>query len=218
MARKVQEESSSSQNVKRNIQRISERGSAVEIILSDSSPFFIMPEDFACLEISEGEDISPDEYEKLEILDEKRRAVKKSLDLISISSQTEYLLKIKLMKRDYSSVSISAALEYLHSRNLINDREYAEQWLISRLKKNPSGPYLLKGLLSGKGVARDISESVVDSFFTEDVMEEAISRQVEKLQRKKDITKDKIISRLLSKGFSMKDIRKHFSNNLLIFL
>ena len=64
--------------LKENIQRISERGSAVEIILSDSSPFFIMPEDFACLEISEGEDISPDEYEKTgKYLMKKRRAVKK---------------------------------------------------------------------------------------------------------------------------------------------
>ena len=49
-------------------------------------------------------------------------------------------------------------------------------------------------------MARDISESVVDSFFTEDVMEEAISRQVEKLQRKKDITKDKNYKQASFKG------------------
>lgn len=216
MARKVQEESSSSQNVKRFIQKISERGSGVEIFISDSSPFFIMSDDYSGLDITSGEEISSEMYEKLKTLDEKTSAVKKSIDLLSISPQTEYLIKIKLMKRGFSAPAVSGALEYLSNKKLVNDREYAEQWISSRLKKNPSGPFVLKGMLSAKGVDRETADSVVNSFFTEETMHDLIIKQAEKLKRKKDITEDKLIKKLLSKGFPMKEIRKYFSNNLFI--
>ncbi len=217
MVRKVLEESSSSQNDNFSIQNISERGSAVEIMLSDSSPFLLLTEDFKESGISEGDEISPEKYYELKILDEKRSAVKKSIDLLSISSQTEYLLKVKLLKRGFSKFAAEEAVSYLKSKNLINDREYAEQWISSRLRNNPSGPYVLKGMLSSKGVDRETAESVVNSLFTEEASEKAVSALAEKLRRNRNITDEKIIRKLLSKGFSMKEIRKYFSNNLLIF-
>ena len=213
----MREESSSSQNDNFFIQNISERGSAVEIKITDSSPFFILHEDYIETGIKSGDEIAPAVYETLKFLDEKRSAVKKSISLLSISPQTEYLLKIKLIKRGFSSEASSAASAYLKNKNLLDDRKYAEEWSASRLKKNPCGPYLLKGLLSSKGVDRQTAESVVNELFTDEAAEEAVSRQVEKLRRNKSNTDDKIIKKLLTKGFSMKDIRKYFSNSLLIF-
>ena len=216
MDREELEESSSSQNVNFFIQKISERGSAVEIKLSDSSPFFILADDYKEAGFSEGEEISPEKYNQLKKLDEKRSAVKKSVDLLSISSQTEYLLKTKLLKRGFSREASEDAVSYLKNKNLINDTDYAKQWVISRLRKNPSGPYILKGMLSARGVDRETADSVVNSLFTDETAEKAISVQAEKLRRNKKNTDEKIIRKLLSKGFAMKDIRKYFSNNLLI--
>ena len=209
MDREELEESSSSQNDNFFIQKISERGSAVEIKISDSSPFFILNEDFNETGLLEDSEISPEIYKKLQFLDEKRRAVKKSLDLLSISSQTEYMLKLKLIKRGFSSEASASAAEHLRNKNLVNDRDYAEKWVASRLKKNPSGPFVLKGLLSSKGVDRKTAESVVNSLYTEDAAVEAVLKQIEKLKRNKNNSEEKIIKKLLSKGFSMKDIRKH---------
>ncbi len=214
MARKVQEESSSSQNDNFFIQNISERGSAVEIKFSYSSPFLLLNEDFNEAGITEGDEISLDKYSELKNLDEKRSAVNKSISLLSISPQTEYLLKMKLLKRGFSREASEAACLYLRNKNLINDREYAHQWVSSRLRKNPAGPYILKGMLSSRGVDRETAESVVNEIFTEETAEDAVTRQVEKLRRNKNNTDEKIIRKLISKGFSMKEIRKYFSNNL----
>ena len=216
MDRKELEESSSSQNVNFFIRKISERGSAVEIKLSDSSPFFILADDYKEAGFFEGKEISPDKYEELKMLDEKMSAVKKSVDLLSISPQTEYLLKTKLLKRGFSREASEEAVIYLKSKNLINDMDYAEKWVLSRLRKNPSGPYILKGMLSARGVDRETADTVVNSLFTEETAENAVSFQVEKLRRNKNNTDEKIIKKLLSRGFAMKDIRKYFSNNLLI--
>ncbi len=192
LARKVREESSSSQNDNFFIQNISERGSAVEIKITDSSPFFILPEDYIEAGIKSGDEISPAEYETLEFLDEKRSAVKKvSRFIIYIFSDRIYAKNKTYEKRISSEASASAAA-YLKNKNLVDDRKYAQQWAALRLKKNPSGPYVLKGMLSSKGVDRETAESVVKELFTEEAAEEAVLRQVEKLRRNKSNSDDKI--------------------------
>lgn len=214
MVREGPEENSSSQNDSFLVKNISERGSAIEIKFSDSSSFFILASDYLETGLHSGDKVSLEIYEKLKELDEKRHAVKKALNLLSFSPHTEYLLKIKLVKKGFSRAASDAAAEYLRNKELINDRDYAEQKVLSYLEKNPSGSFFLVGMLVSKGVDRETAESVVKSCYTEKIAEAAVLRQVEKLKRNKKNTEEKIIKKLLGKGFSMKEIRKYVSGIL----
>ncbi len=209
MAREGQEESTSSQNVNKYILNISERGTSVEITVSDSSSFFIFNEDFCSVDISSGDPVDSRLFELLVLFDERYRACRKSLDLLSISAQTRYMLKIKLLKRGFSEESVNYAVEYLEKKNLINDRDYAERWVESRLKKNPEGPFRLKVMLTGKGVERAVADDVVNALLDDQAVETAVKKIIEKLEKRSGMTGEKIMRKLLSKGFSPAVIKKY---------
>jgi len=206
------EEGSSSQNVN-TIVEIKERGAFIGVTLSSGSSFFIFPEDFAQLGLSRDKAISAELLKKIEFLNNISLTYKKALNILSFASTTMFLLQQKLLKKGFDNVSISKTIEKLSEKKLINDRKFAENWVSSRLSRNPESPFALKSALMKKGVDRETAEEVLKDFTPDSSMyiegfEKALSKQLRKTSK----TAEKIKMSLVRKGYPISLINKYLDN------
>ncbi len=216
MDRKAQEENFNSQNVKLSVSSFKQRGSAgetIQVFLSDGSSFFMPQKFIITYNLYKGMEVDPD------ILDLIRNAVllnnteKKAVELLSFRDHSCREIELKLVKREFPIEIVKEVITALKDRGLLNDSEYAEKWLFSRLKRYPEGRAKLKAGLLKKGISREICTDVISSVFSEELETDALLRAAEKLRRKRKITGDKLIRSLLNKGFNYTGIKSYISDN-----
>lgn len=203
----VQEEDSSSQNVNITVTGIYTKGAFIEVSLSTGASFFISDSDFLEYSFSKGDAISSGTAEKLEKGDRFIRCRSKALELLSLSEHTAYLLRGKLLQRDYDSETVKEVIAFLSEKKYLDDSRYAELWLKSRLRKNPAGKSVLTAALISRGVSRETAERAVSGILDEETLMAGARLAYRKAASKKNITKEKIVANLLKKGYSMSVIR-----------
>ncbi len=214
MEEKEQEEGSSSQNVNITVVEIEERGAFIGIILSNGSSFFIFPEDFTSLELASGKEVSYKLLKKIELLNNISLAYKKAVSILSFAPTTAFLLKQKLLKKGFDTVSVAKAVERLSEKKLIDDKKFASGWVATRLSRNPESPFLLKSALIRKGVDREIADEVLKDFTPDsDIYIESFEKALAKQLRKSSKTAEKIKISLIRKGYPISLINKYLTNN-----
>lgn len=140
--------------------------------------------------------------------EEKLRAKKKAMSLLQHNDRTEWELRDKLKRAEFSDEAIDEAIEYVRSFHYIDDKRYAVRFVeiyhTSRSKKR-----LWQDLMK-----RHVPEEYISLALEqlEDGDSEALQREIEKLTRyKEELTyeeKQKITAKLYRKGFSVNDIRR----------
>lgn len=80
----------------------------------------------------------------------------------------EYLKKLAVSRKskgqeEPSAVAVEQIIERLKKKGLVNDRQFAESWVISRRRSKRKGLWALKAELYQKGVAKEIIEETVSS-------------------------------------------------------
>ena len=214
MVEREREEDSSSRNVNISVSQIKERGTFIEIILSNSSSFFILPEDARSLDINSAGDISDSLLEKLEYLDMVCRAYSKALDILAFAPSTGFMLKQKLIKKGFSGIEINTVIERLSGKKILDDRQYAENWVSSKLLRNPQSPLMLKAALMRKGVSRALAEDVLKGLTPEsDAYIEAFEKAFHKQIRRSGRTPEKIRISLARKGYPLSLINKYLDDD-----
>ena len=213
MEEREQEEGSSSQNVNITVSVYKERGTFLEIILSDSSSFFILPDDFIATKLFPGDIVSEEMREHIAISHKICLAFNKALSLISYAPSSAFMLKQKLIRKGFDSVSVSEAFKILAARKIIDDRAFAENWVSSRLRRNPESPMVLKAALMRKGIERSVAEEVLKEL-TPDSSQyiEAFEKAFERQMRKAGRTDDKVRISLSRKGYPLSLINKYLDN------
>jgi len=143
--------------------------------------------------------------------------LKKSFHYLSLRSRTEQEMRNYLQKKtekyNFKPEIIDKVIEYLKERNFINDKDFVEEYISSRLKSKPRSLFLLKRELSQKG----ISEENIETYLSENSVDEQAA--AEKLLTRKSYTwanlpylkkKKKTYDFLRTKGFNFDIIRLAF--------
>ena len=65
----------------------------------------------------------------------QKSAVEKAMDLLLFKARSEYELRSKLKEKEYSDEEIDEAIKYVSSFGYLNDRKYAEQFVLSNSSK-----------------------------------------------------------------------------------
>lgn len=203
----VQEEDSSSQNVNITVTGIYTKGAFIEVSLSTGASFFISDSDFLGYSFSKGDTVSSETAQRLEEGDRYIRCRSKALELLSLSEHTAFLLRNKLMQRDFDPETVKKVICFLKEKKYLDDSRYAELWLKSRLRKNPAGKPVLAAALVSRGVSRETAEKAVSENLDEETFMAGARLAYRKAASKKNITKEKIVANLLKKGYSMSVIR-----------
>ena len=96
--------------------------------------------------IKQGEDLTQENYEKIQNEVLLKRAKKRAMHLLEDMDRTESALRKKLKAGQYPENAISGAIEYVRSFGYLDDARYAENFVMSR--KDSKSKRDIKALLA----------------------------------------------------------------------
>lgn len=176
--------------------------------------------------IYDGKEIDAEELEEILFEELKSRFSQRALSYVSKTIKTEfqlrrYLRTLSIKKRGtwYKDIEkeqlgriFNEVIEKLNEYGYINDEQFAEQFILSRIKNKPRGKIILVSELMSKGVNKEIAREKVDELVEDEY--EVLKRTYEKKFKEENITiRDrKKIDFLKRKGFSWDLIEKLIKN------
>ena len=132
--------------------------------------------------------------------------------LLKIRLRSEQEIRDKLKLKHFPAKVIEETIGYFQDLTLIDDRQFAQNWIASRLKK-PFGTHRIRLELKTKGIDKDILEDELKKATLEcpefDIVMQLAQKQGSKYR---DAPKEKIQQRLyqylLRRGFSTATVMK----------
>lgn len=144
-----------------------------------------------------------------------KRAKIRAMALLKDRDYTRKKLEEKLKDSGYPKESIDKAIEYVDSYGYINDRRYADNYIISR--SATKSKRAIQMWLSNQGVSSDIINAAIDDFYNneDDVANPELDLIIKQLKTKyynKDLKdyeqRQKVKASLYRKGFMSDNINK----------
>jgi len=173
-----------------------------------------------------GKELSDEEYGEILHHDLSERVFNRAVTYISRGVKSEKQIRTYLnnllfkkkgawfedLSKDVGNEIVDFAVEKLKSYSYINDEEYAEQFVLSRIKSKPRGKYILVSELISKGISKDIAERKVNELVEDEYS--ILQRVYEKKFGESKISKEdrKKIDFLLRKGFDWDLIERYINN------
>ena len=158
-----------------------------------------------------GQIVTPERLSQMQLESEKDTAFDKALTHLSATLKTEKQISDFLAKKGYLPAVIDYVLEKLRSYNFLNDREYAETYVQSAVKRK--GGRLIKMELRSKGIADESIENALSSLDEADELETAKTLLLKYMRGKTaDVsTLQKAYRHLMGKGFSYDVVKEALS-------
>ncbi|MCK5198083.1 MAG: regulatory protein RecX, partial [Spirochaetales bacterium] len=169
--------------------------------LSDSSSFFITDKMILENDLESGTFLSEKQINELKSHAEYIFAKKKALELLGAREHSVYQLKQKLLMRDFDLQVVLRVLDELQDEGSLSNVRFIEAWVTSRLRKHPEGYRSLSAGLVKAGVPSDEVREYLVPFMEEIDLDRLIEEAAEKILKKNNITKDKLVRGLKNRGF-----------------
>jgi regulatory protein len=106
-------------------------------------------------------EITPALLEQLLQEDGQSKALATALAFLGHRARSESEIRKRLERDEWSEPVVDAVLLKLRAAKLVNDEEFAQQWVDNRSRFKPRGGRLLQQELRQKGVARDDIEAAL---------------------------------------------------------
>lgn len=144
-----------------------------------------------------------------------------SIHFLSYRMRTKKEIYDYLMKKELEPEYIEKIIERLTKEKLLNDREFAEMFVRTRMNTSSKGPKLIEQELREKGVSAAIIASVIPMYGYEEQYDKAYKFMEKKLRQstKHAFRKrmEQLQMNLIRKGFAsdvVKDVASEFSGEL----
>ncbi len=196
-------------------QTVKKSPSKVKVSFEENS-YIISVNTFAHFALYDGKEVEDSELEEILVYDLRSDLLERCINYITYSPRTQsqvrdyimkYLKKIGVLELNIDSENlIEEIIEKLKEFKYINDYDYAELFVKSRIKNKPKSRYFLLSELLSKGIDKELANEVLDSLMPDSL--EMLRRVYEKKFRDEPITFEdkKKITYLQRKGFSWDDI------------
>ena len=129
----------------------------------------------------------------------------KAVGYLARAEQSRFGLTRKLIEKKYEKKYVEAALDYLEMKGYLSDLRFATAWLNTRRTNHYEGRNRLAAELASRGIARDVANTALDEFFTENDEMEICRKAYEKLSKSK--SGEKLTAAMLRQGFTQKQIQ-----------
>lgn len=173
----------------------------VNVYLDGTFAFGLYRDTAAWLEV--GQVLSDEKIKKLQEADQKAEVYNKALEFISYKPRTVMETYRKLREAGYAEDLISNTLSKLSENGLLNDKEYAAEWVDERQHSKPKSKRALEYELRKKGIPDHLIQSAVEE--TDD-FQSALEIAESRLYRFEGLSKfdfrKKMANFLAAKGFN----------------
>ena len=138
--------------------------------------------------------------------DEARKAWNDTLQYITHSMRTEYQIKQHLRKKEYEEEAIIRAIEKAKNYRYVDDLNYANSYVRTKMKTTDKGPAIISQELKEKGVHLSFIETALEQFTPSKQLESALQFLEKKANIKRHDSsqafKKRMLESLVRKGFS----------------
>ncbi|MDO8551298.1 MAG: RecX family transcriptional regulator [bacterium] len=157
--------------------------------------------------------VSEEQIERLIKENEFQKAYDKALHFLSFRPRSQRELTDMFSKKDIGEETIKMVMRKLEEQGFLNDEEFAKWWIEQRLNFKPSSRRLLSLELLRKGVAKDLAQSLLDSYIDKDKEYQLAKKTAEKkmgsLKKLPILVRRKKLSEYLGRrGFSWEIIKR----------
>ncbi|MBQ8468543.1 MAG: RecX family transcriptional regulator [Clostridia bacterium] len=152
-----------------------------------------------------GKEIDENLLADILIESETKQAFEKASNYLATRLHSKFELRMKLIKKEFSSRAIELALNRLEDYGYVNDKEFAKAFAAQNSKLSRQ---MISQKLSSKGVSKDIIAEVVCAADPENEFQKALTVAEKYLKGKdKDSVRDKLYISLARKGFDGQTIK-----------
>jgi len=178
------------------------RGEQLRVELSDGSSFFISALLAFRQSLKAGDPLSPEQVLLLQEESLRLEAEKKALGLLARAPHSVQALRRKLYQRRLPAQAVERAVDGLIAAGLLNDEDYAREWIQLRLRRHPEGKAALIAGLRQHGVDRETAERVTHELVSFPVELESARRLADKLRRRSACEAEELAERLRVRTFA----------------
>lgn len=175
-------------------------------IFVDEKYSFSCPElELAKFGLAIGQTLSATQLTSIKNQTEVAKAIEKALDYLDLRPRSIFEMKAYLQRKGYNAASIDQAIAYLISKQFLNDKSFAVNWIENRKLLNPRSKKQLRLELYQKGLDRQLVTEVLADY--QEIDEEAALKEI--IEKRGRLYRDraKLISYLLRKGFNYRLIK-----------
>ncbi|MCA9387184.1 RecX family transcriptional regulator [Candidatus Dojkabacteria bacterium] len=165
-------------------------------------------------QIHKGKNITSEIKSEIEQLSKENFIKEKALKYIFIRPRSRKELSDYLIyKKELDESSVNSVLNTLEQKGTVNDSEFAKWFVSQRLISNKYGEQRIRSDLIKKGIAKSIIDKSIKELVNKDDQQEKIKELIKKFEKEIKETdeykkKQKIVQRLLSRGFLYENILK----------
>ena len=131
----------------------------------------------------------------------------KACDYRSRAEQSRCGLTQKLVKKSFQKKYINMVLDYLESKDYLNDLRFSTAWLNTRKINHYEGRTKLLAELRNRGICEKTASKALDDFFILNDEFEICKKAYQK-HKKNGKTEDKLMQAMFKSGFSHKLVLK----------
>ena len=125
------------------------------------------------LRLKVGQSFDADRLKEVAEAEEAHKALESALRLLELRARSGKEIEQRLRDKGYEDEVIVATITKLAGLGLIDDADFARQWVESRSRARPKGTRMLRSELAQKGVAKSDIEEAVAKVTPEDEAEMA---------------------------------------------
>jgi len=179
---------------KRNRQRIN-------VYLDGEFAFGLSRITAAWLEV--GQELSNEKIQELQAADEIEVAYQRAFKYLNYRPRSENEIWDNLRKHETPDEVIGDVIDRLHRNKLVNDVDFAQQWVENRSEFRPRGRRALSMELRRKGISTDIIDQVLQDIDEDELAYQAAVKQSRKYRLQDwEAYRVKMISFLARRGFN----------------
>ena len=108
--------------------------------------------------LQEGNELSQGEISGLQTEDQIQQGYQRAINFLSYRARSEQEIKLNLQKHQVPEAIIESILVKLRDASLVDDREFAQQWIENRIRFHPRSKRALSSELYRKGISKQIIE------------------------------------------------------------
>lgn len=173
------------------------------------------PETVVMFDLHAQDEIDESTFQSLKTTDDLHKCRAHALNLLSLRPRSTTELKDRLKRKEFSETSVDQCLSELSEKGYLNDTDFAQRYVRSRLKQKSIGESMMRMELRKKGLSNDLIEQALKSAYGEETtLTMALDVAKKKLATYKKLEPQKIRQKLFffltQRGFSQNVIRQVF--------
>ncbi|MDA0986719.1 MAG: RecX family transcriptional regulator [Bacteroidetes bacterium] len=203
-----------------SIEKQKRRNNRYSVFIDDKFSFGVSDIVLSNYNLHNGLEIDENELIKISEMEDVERGMRIAFRYNAQRPRSEFEFKTRLAKNKLSKNVINSIIIKLNSSLLINDAEFARMFVADKLKFRPISRIKMENELLKKGISRNLSESILDKYYSESSEKEFATELAKKrFSRyfKNKITDEsikKVMNFLLRRGYSfslISDVLKLFT-------